>query len=167
MGDSQLKRLVRVLNIQSTLMNSVNRPESRGVKFGNLLGTVITADYTVMQFVDAILLGQVGTEDVAAQGNAGVWAFAPISIAAGTLSLVNTFVGQHLGLGKPTAAQIRLGRSLAFFGLVDPGDVAIGRRGFLGFEHIHGELNQPSLVQKEVSYGKICWLVASSVCWAA
>ena len=69
-------------------MNSVNRPESPWGEVWQLAWpTVITmTSYTVMQFVDAILLGQVGTEDVAAQGNAGVWAFAPISIAAGTLS---------------------------------------------------------------------------------
>ena len=71
-------------------MNSVNRPESPWGEVWQLAWpTVITmTSYTVMQFVDAILLGQVGTEDVAAQGNAGVWAFAPISIAAG-LSLIH------------------------------------------------------------------------------
>ena len=73
-------------------MNSLNRPESPLSEVWRLAWpTVITmTSYTVMQFVDAVLLGQVGTEDVAAQGNAGVWAFAPISIAAGTLSLRRT-----------------------------------------------------------------------------
>ncbi|MEC8065818.1 MAG: MATE family efflux transporter [Planctomycetota bacterium] len=139
-------------------MNSVKRPESLWGEVWQLAWpTVITmTSYTVMQFVDAILLGQVGTEDVAAQGNAGVWAFAPISIAAGTLSLVNTFVSQHLGAGDANRgakfAWAGLWLSLAWWILVML-PLAAALPWF--FEHIHGGLNQPSLVQKEVSYGKI------------
>lgn len=139
-------------------MNSVNRPESPLSEVWRLAWpTVITmTSYTVMQFVDAILLGQVGTEDVAAQGNAGVWAFAPISIAAGTLSLVNTFVSQHLGAGDANRgakfAWAGLWLSLAWWVLVML-PLAAALPWF--FEHIHGDLDQPSLVQKEVAYGQI------------
>ena len=109
-----------------------------------------------MQFVDAVLLGQVGTEDVAAQGNAGVWAFAPISIAAGTLSLVNTFVSQNLGAGDANRgakfAWAGLWLSLIWW-LVVMLPLAAALPWF--FERIHGELGQPSLVQKEVAYGQI------------
>ena len=139
-------------------MSSVNRPESPLSEVWRLAWpTVITmTSYTVMQFVDAVLLGQVGTEDVAAQGNAGVWAFAPISIAAGTLSLVNTFVSQHLGAGDANRgakfAWAGLWLSLMWW-LVVMLPLAAALPWF--FEHIHGELGQPSLVKKEVAYGQI------------
>ncbi len=139
-------------------MSSVNRPENPLSEVWRLAWpTVITmTSYTVMQFVDAVLLGQVGTEDVAAQGNAGVWAFAPISIAAGTLSLVNTFVSQHLGAGDANRgakfAWAGLWLSLMWW-LVVMLPLAAALPWF--FEHIHGELGQPSLVKKEVAYGQI------------
>ena len=139
-------------------MSRPNRPESPLSEVWRLAWpTVITmTSYTVMQFVDAVLLGQVGTEDVAAQGNAGVWAFAPISIAAGTLSLVNTFVSQNLGAGDANRgarfAWAGLWLSLIWWLMVML-PLAATLPWF--FERIHGDLGQPSLVQKEVAYGQI------------
>jgi len=64
--------------------------------------TVLTmTSYTIMQFVDALMVGQVGPESLAAQGNGGVWAFVPIAIGMGILTVVNTFVSQNLGAGRP------------------------------------------------------------------
>ncbi|MEM7227497.1 MAG: MATE family efflux transporter [Planctomycetota bacterium] len=64
--------------------------------------TVLTmTSYTVMQFVDALMVGQVSPLAVAAQGNGGIWAFTPIAIAMGFLTVVNTFVSQNLGAGRP------------------------------------------------------------------
>ncbi len=64
--------------------------------------TVATmTSYTVMQFVDKLMMGQVGPLEVAAQGNGGIWAFVPIGVAMGFLTVVNTFVSQNLGAGKP------------------------------------------------------------------
>lgn len=57
--------------------------------------------YTVMQFFDKLMVGQVGPLEVAAQGNGGIWAFVPIGTAMGFLTVVNTFVSQNLGAGKP------------------------------------------------------------------
>lgn len=64
--------------------------------------TVATmTSYTVMQFADKLMVGQVGPLEVAAQGNGGIWAFVPIAIAMGFLTVVNTFVSQNLGRGRP------------------------------------------------------------------
>jgi MATE family multidrug resistance protein len=63
--------------------------------------TVLTmTSYTVMQFTDSLMVGQVSPLAVAAQGNGGIWAFAPISMGIGLLTVVNTFVAQNLGAGK-------------------------------------------------------------------
>jgi len=64
--------------------------------------TVLTmTSYTVMQFVDKLMVARVGPLEVAAQGNGGVWAFNAIAIAMGVLTVVNTFVSQNLGAGRP------------------------------------------------------------------
>lgn len=66
--------------------------------------TVITMlSYTVMQFVDALMVAQLGPKELAAQGNGGVWSFAPLAFLFGAISLVNTFVAQNLGAGRPEA----------------------------------------------------------------
>ncbi|MHC4980161.1 MAG: MATE family efflux transporter [Planctomycetota bacterium] len=57
--------------------------------------------YTVMQFVDKLMVAQVGPLQVAAQGNGGIWAFTPLAFALGVLTVVNTYVSQNLGAGKP------------------------------------------------------------------
>jgi MATE family multidrug resistance protein len=64
--------------------------------------TVLTmTSYTVMQFIDKLMVGQVGPLEVAAQGNGGIWAFTPIAVAMGFLTVVNTYVSQNLGAGRP------------------------------------------------------------------
>ncbi len=64
--------------------------------------TVLTmTSYTVMQFVDSLMVAQVGPLEVAAQGNGGIWAFTPIAFSMGVLTVVNTFVSQNLGAGRP------------------------------------------------------------------
>ncbi len=64
--------------------------------------TVLTmTSYTVMQFVDKVMVAQVGPLEVAAQGNGGIWAFTLMSPALGVVTVVNTYVSQHLGAGTP------------------------------------------------------------------
>ena len=63
--------------------------------------TVLTmASFTVMQFADKLMVGQVGHVEVAAQGNGGIWAFTAIATIVGFLTVVNTFVSQNLGAGR-------------------------------------------------------------------
>ncbi|MHC5022290.1 MAG: MATE family efflux transporter [Planctomycetota bacterium] len=67
--------------------------------------TVLTmTSYTVMQFIDKLMVGQVGPLEVAAQGNGGIWAFTPIAVAMGFLTVVNTYVSQNLGAGRKESA---------------------------------------------------------------
>ncbi|MCA9286580.1 MAG: MATE family efflux transporter [Phycisphaerales bacterium] len=64
--------------------------------------TVLTmTSYTVMQFVDKLMVGQVGPVEVAAQGNGGVWSFGVIAFAMGAATVINTYVAQNLGAGTP------------------------------------------------------------------
>ncbi len=64
--------------------------------------TVVTmTSYTVMQFVDKLMVAQVGPLEVAAQGNGGIWAFTPIAVIIGFLTVINTYVSQNLGAGTP------------------------------------------------------------------
>lgn len=64
--------------------------------------TVLTmTSYTIMQFVDSLMVAQVGPLEVAAQGNGGIWAFTPIAFSMGVLTVVNTFVSQNYGAGRP------------------------------------------------------------------
>jgi MATE family multidrug resistance protein len=64
--------------------------------------TIITmTSFTIMQFVDKLMISQVGPTEVAAQGNAGTWSFAIIATIMGVVTVVNTFVSQHLGAGNP------------------------------------------------------------------
>lgn len=67
--------------------------------------TVITMlSYTMMQFVDSIMVAQVGPLELAAQGNGGVWTWTVIAVLIGILTLVNTFVSQSIGAGQASSA---------------------------------------------------------------
>lgn len=57
--------------------------------------------YTVMQFVDKFFCSKLGVEELAAAGNGGVAAWFPCSVMAALLGVINTFVSQHLGAGRP------------------------------------------------------------------
>ena len=64
--------------------------------------TIITmTSYTVMQFVDKLMVGQIGPLELTAQGNGGIWAFTPLAFTMGALVVVNTYVSQHIGAGSP------------------------------------------------------------------
>ncbi len=63
--------------------------------------TVLTmTSFTIMQFVDQLMVGQVGPTEIAAQGSGAIWAFVPLSFAMGMLSIVNTWVSQNVGAGN-------------------------------------------------------------------
>lgn len=64
--------------------------------------TILTmTSFTVMQFVDRIMVSQLGSTEIAAQGVAGYWSFAVIATVMGVVTVVNTFVSQNLGAGEP------------------------------------------------------------------
>lgn len=64
--------------------------------------TVATmTSYTVMTFVDKWLVSKMGPEYVGAQGNGGLAAWVPQSVAMGFIQVVNTYVAQNMGAGRP------------------------------------------------------------------
>ncbi|MCH2135188.1 MAG: MATE family efflux transporter [Phycisphaerales bacterium] len=63
--------------------------------------TVLTmTSFTIMQFVDQLMVGQVGPTEIAAQGSGAIWAFVPLSFSMGLLTVVNTWVSQNAGAGN-------------------------------------------------------------------
>lgn len=65
--------------------------------------TVVTmASYTTMQFVDGLMVSRIGPDPVyvAAQGNGGMLVWFVMAFALGALTVVNTYVAQHLGAGR-------------------------------------------------------------------
>jgi MATE family multidrug resistance protein len=68
-----------------------------------LPSVVASTSYTVMQFVDKWVVSHIGPDPVyvGAQGSGGLAAWIPVSIAYGVISIVNTFVSQNMGAGKP------------------------------------------------------------------
>jgi len=69
--------------------------------------TVATmTSYTLMQFVDAVMVSRIGPDPVyvGAHGNGGLAAWVPISVVYGLLLVVNTYVSQNLGAGTPARA---------------------------------------------------------------
>lgn len=70
--------------------------------WGQAWPTVLTMlSYTLMQFVDSLMVAQVGQVELAAQGNGAIWSFVPMVLVFGVLSVVNTFVAQSLGARRP------------------------------------------------------------------
>ena len=55
------------------------------------------ASYTVMQFIDTLMLSRVGETEATAASNSGMIAFSTISFGVGVLWVVNTLVSQAFG----------------------------------------------------------------------
>lgn len=69
--------------------------------------TVATmTSFTLMQFVDKLMVSRIGPDPiyVGAQGNGGLVSWVLISILTGLITMVNTYVSQNLGAGKPERA---------------------------------------------------------------
>jgi MATE family multidrug resistance protein len=66
--------------------------------------TIVTmTSYTVMQFIDALMVKRSGEDPVylSAQGNGGIIAWLTMSLLLGLTTVVNSYVSQNLGAGKP------------------------------------------------------------------
>lgn len=65
---------------------------------------VTMTSYTVMQFIDGMMVSQIQPPDpvyVSAQGNGGMAAWLALSLPLGAMGVVNTYVSQNLGAGRP------------------------------------------------------------------
>jgi MATE family multidrug resistance protein len=66
--------------------------------------TIVTmTSYTVMQFIDGYMVTRIDEDPVylAAQGNGGIVAWLTMSLLLGLTTVVNSYVSQNLGAGKP------------------------------------------------------------------
>ncbi len=119
--------------------------------------TVATmVSYTAMQFTDAYMVSLITPPDpvnLAAQGNGGMWAFTPCAVALGLVGVVNTYVSQNLGAGKPECGPayawnaIWVGLAM-WLGVVLPMAWALP----WVFSHLGHE---PRLVELETAYGRV------------
>ncbi len=116
--------------------------------------TVLTmTSYTVMQFIDKLMVAQVGPLEVAAQGNGGIWAFNLMAITMGMLTVINTYVAQNLGAGRPEEgsryAWAGLWLSLGAWGIVLVPFALLMPWIFAAMGH------EPRLQELETQYGQI------------
>lgn len=64
----------------------------------------VMTSYTVMQYVDGLMVSRIEPYDeanVAAQGNGGMAVWLGVTFVMGLVQVINTFVSQHLGAGRP------------------------------------------------------------------
>lgn len=57
--------------------------------------------FTVMQFVDQMMVARLGTAEFAAVGPSGLWTYTFATFLLGMVSCVTTFVAQSIGRGEP------------------------------------------------------------------
>ena len=62
-----------------------------------ILGTL---SFTIMQFVDQVMVAQLGKASLAAIGSAGLWSFTMASFFMGIAQCVSTFASQSFGKGR-------------------------------------------------------------------
>ncbi|MCA9279338.1 MAG: MATE family efflux transporter [Phycisphaeraceae bacterium] len=88
----------------------------------------IMTSYTVMQFFDGLMVSHIEPPNpayLAAQGNGGMAVWLSMSLMMGLITVINTYVSQNLGAGKPergsmyawTGLWMALGYSLIVFPL--------------------------------------------------
>lgn len=116
------------------------------------------ASYTVMHFVDTLMLSRVGDDAAAAAGTAGMFSFTLISFGFGVLLLVNALVSQSYG----KKAYDECGRIL-WQGVWWAGAYAVMILPLIGLmPRVFGMLgHEPHLVALESAYFKI--VVAASI----
>jgi MATE family multidrug resistance protein len=65
-----------------------------------------TVSFTLMQFVDGLMVSRIGHEALSAQMVGGITAFTPMCFFIGLLSCVSTFASQNLGAGRKERAAL-------------------------------------------------------------
>lgn len=114
------------------------------------------SSYTVMQFVDKLMVSRIGPEPVyvAAQSNAGILCWTLMTFCVGVAGVVSSFVSQNLGAGKPergsayawTSMWVALGYWAA---IMLPAVLLVPQI----YGRLHGDT--PELVTLEVQYAQV------------
>ena len=87
---------------KSSLLSSGGAEDPTSLKYMLRLAApmvVTTLSFTIMQFVDRIMVSRLGTDALAAILPAGFASFLPSGFAMGAMASLNTFVSQSLGRG--------------------------------------------------------------------
>jgi MATE family multidrug resistance protein len=108
--------------------------------------------YTVMQFIDGWMVTRLGTSAFAAQANGAMIVYMLMALFIGSLSVVNTFVSQHLGAGDPGKCG-----AYGWAGLWICAGAAVGLAALAPFcSVIFRQMNhEPALLEMEVAYATI------------
>lgn len=124
--------------------------------------TVATmASFTVMQFADKFMVSRVGPDPVyiAAQSNGSLASFVPIAAVMGLLTIINTYVSQNLGAGKPERgpayAWAGIWLALGAWIVLLPYGAAMPWLFAHVPEMLSGSPHDPRLVELEAAYGRI------------
>ncbi|MBN2594076.1 MAG: MATE family efflux transporter [Sedimentisphaerales bacterium] len=91
---------------KSTLLPQTSLQDETSLKYMlKLAAPMVVAhiSFTIMQFVDRIMVSRLGTDALAAILPAGYVGFLPAAFAIGVMTSVNTFVSQSLGRGDRKA----------------------------------------------------------------
>ena len=88
-------------------MLDISAPETRwtgvrevmGMSWPIILGSL---SYTIMLFVDNVMVARLGTDALAAIGSAGLWSYILGCFILGVVGCVSTFVAQSMGRGSTT-----------------------------------------------------------------
>lgn len=118
--------------------------------------TVATmTSYTAMQFVDAMMVSKIQPPDpmnLAAQGNGGILAFIPIGIIMGLTQVINTYVSQNFGAGRPERGSAYAWNGLWLALLAQLALIPYA----LALPRLMGLMNHdPRLVELEAGYGQV------------
>lgn len=115
------------------------------------------ASYTVMQFIDRLMLARVGDLEASSAGTAGITFFCFLGFGFGVLLVVNTLVSQSFGRQDYTSTGRYLWQGIWFgvlFGLLTISMFPLSERIFLAMGH------EPRFAALEGQYFAICTLGA-------
>lgn len=134
--------------------------------------------YTLMQLLDKWMVSHIGPDPVyvGAQGNGGMCSWVPISLAHGLITVVNTYVSQHLGAGRPERAPAYAwagGWICTAFYLLVLVPVAFALPWIMGVVSGGAVVDDPAAAQERArfvamasSYGQIMLLGSIATLWA-
>lgn len=131
------------------------------------LPAVLTmSSVTAMQFVDKLFVKELGPDALAAAGNGGVAAFVLMAAVIGVLGIINTYVSQNLGAGRPERGAAYAWNGLWLVGilwllLLLPAAAALPGVMHLVRQVFRLEAVGPRVVEMESVYGRI--LLAGSL----
>ncbi len=130
------------------------RPLTEMVRIA-LPSVVTMTSYTLMQFIDTLMVSRITPADpvyVAAQGNGGMLVWQMIAALLGVITIINTYVSQHLGAGRPEA-----GPKYAWAGIYMSASFGLLMFPFaLAMPLIFGAYgHEGQLLELEVEYGRI------------